>query len=345
MLNLVHFTYLLPDHRIALRPVEPYDQAKMMVIQSDNNLHDDFFYSIKNYLNEGDTLVFNNSKVIKARLLGVLCQTGAKVELLLSRPVLNTNNEWLATGRPIKRIKAGSLIDCGGLNIFVKERISDRELHIVLDLPPGLDSLATLDKFGCMPIPPYIRDGLSDIKDDTDYQPPFAALPGSIAASTASLHFTPLLLDDLKNSGINIRTVTLHLGMASFQPVFGEPMPEFMVWSPDILNDIKNLQKQGRIIAVGTSVVRALESMHKFSNEEPGLLETDLFIRAGYKFKIVQGIITNFHQPNTTHLHLVEAAIGRELLNTCYNHALDNNYRFLSYGDGMFIQNVVKDYD
>ncbi len=343
--NLAPFAYLLPSERIAQRPVYPYDHAKLLLVnRSSGSLSDSSFSSLTDLLRNDDLLVFNNSKVVPARLFGNFEMGGGQLELLLLKKI-STTNRWLAMGKPLKKFKAGVVLEFEeGLRAKVLERSGDYEVLLeFFALKPGADLEQLIRESACMPIPPYIRAGQGDAQDRSDYQTCFAQVEGSIAAPTASLHFTPELLQQIKSHGCQLEFVTLHVGQASFLPLQTDaqsgqvrpPPAEEFVPSPELAGKIIDARNRNRrIVAVGTTVVRALESM---ALGELSAGRADLFIKPGYKFKWVDAIITNFHQPGSTHLMLVEAFLGFELLEKTYHYALKKDYRFLSYGDGMII--------
>ncbi|RMG40045.1 MAG: tRNA preQ1(34) S-adenosylmethionine ribosyltransferase-isomerase QueA [Candidatus Dadabacteria bacterium] len=343
------YTYDLPRGKIAQRPCHPADAARMLVANPETEtITDSCFKDVDEFLKAGDILVFNNSRVIPARLLGK--QAGREIEILLLEE--NSPLIWRAIGRPLKKIKPGTEIDfSAGLSGRLKERLSEREILIEFNIEGGAVAFKEwLNKKGLMPIPPYIRAGRSDNQDRSDYQTFFAEIDGSAAAPTASLHFTPSLFEAIKKKGVEIEYVTLHVGPPSFLPLIEGPgntlsMPgtERYYHDPDLLKRLIQASSSGRrIIAVGTTVVRTLESMALNKGSEAGWRRTDLFITPGYSFKVVRALVTNFHQPGTSHLLLVQALTGLKLLDKLYKHALNSNYRFLSYGDGMFITSIFK---
>lgn len=319
----------------------------LVVDRKSQRVADHRFSGIASFLQKDDLLVFNDTKVIPARLLGTLNNAvQTPVELLLLEMV--APDTWYCLGRPLKKIRAKGVVilndslrgvvlpspgvDAGGERVLVRFETSDS------------DGIAVaLHKHGIMPIPPYIRNGISDDRDTSDYQSIFARDPGSVAAPTASLHFSASLLERISQEvGCRIATITLHVGSASFLPVvvngaLRPPASERLDVPPRVVRDVEEMKecKRGRVIAVGTTVVRALESA--LAGVAPSASETELFIKPGYTFKAVDALITNFHQPGTTHLLLVEALLGRALLHATYSHALGSDYRFLSYGDGMLI--------
>lgn len=317
----MRFHYDLPKDRIAQRPVYPYDKAKLLVVNRSGELSEKVFYDLDQLLTAKDLLVFNNTKVILARLFGTF-ESGGEVEVMLQEKL--THDRWKVFGYPMKKFKKNSVIIFSSkLSGVIEERP---------DLKTAIIRFIGNDEIGTMPIPPYIRDGKGDDQDLKDYQTIFAKEEGSIAAPTASLHFTKELLEKLRNKGVRFAFITLHVGTSSIFPVEDKPGSERFSISKDTIERVENTKKRGgRVIAVGTTTCRALES---YGIKEG---ETDLFITPGYKFKYVDSLITNFHQPQTTHLLLVEALIGSKLLEESYKYALENEFRFLSYGDCMII--------
>jgi S-adenosylmethionine:tRNA ribosyltransferase-isomerase len=340
------FSYELAPSRIAQRPVIPYDQARLLIAERETKrVRESVFHSIGQLLKPSDLLVLNDTKVIPARFLGKT-GTGAKLELLLVAK--QAADRWLCLAKPLKRLKPGALLKLGAsLKGVVKERAGEEGVIVQFESIGPLDQV--LDQEGLMPVPPYIRGGKSDQQDKTDYQTFFARNPGSIAAPTASLHFTPRLLAEIESMGCRVKYLTLHVGLSSIRPLWREeqgqqeassPGPERYVYDPELLEACRETKAQGgRVVTVGTTVVRALESMAAEERRPERLpLEAELFIRPGYTFKLVDVLITNFHQPATTHLLLVEAFIGGPgLLKLAYDYALGHEFRFLSYGDAMCI--------
>ncbi len=348
----IPFSYELPLEKIAQRPAHPYDAARMLVVhRSSGRLEDTYFRDLPQFLSPTQLLVFNNTAVLKARLFGFHADSKKEVELLLLEE--QAPGDWLCLGKPSKRLQAGMQVDfAAGLSARVNERTSDGRINVTFARADG--GAVTLDDIGAagvMPIPPYIRDGRADSEDELDYQTPFAERPGSVAAPTASLHFTTELRAALSAKGIAQASITLHLGAASFRPLHHadekfdsgvhRPGAERLIADESLLGRLKSHRRGGgKVVAIGTSVVRALESLARANGAEAlyrGGVPTDLFIEPGFGFEVVDSLVTNFHQPRTTHLLLVEAFLGRELLAHVYQHALNSDYRFLSYGDGMLI--------
>ena len=338
------FTYDLPPARIAQRPVHPYDSARLLVAQRHKrSLHESHFSSLTDSLRPGDVLVFNDTRVIPARLFGRL-PGGGEVEVLLHRKL--ASDSWRCLGKPLKKLKPGTVIQfANGLLALAGSRLDQYEIELSFSSThPDKTAAELLASQGIMPIPPYIRGGKADDLDIADYQTFFAAREGSVAAPTASLHFTPELMDRIRALGCEVRFLTLHVGSASFLALSengegGLVPPGSERFRPDMELVQKALAVRaagGRVIPVGTTAVRALESMAGAAADTE-FAETELFITPGYPFKLVDAMFTNFHQSGTTHLLLVEAFLGREMLARAYEHALASDFRFLSYGDGMFL--------
>jgi S-adenosylmethionine:tRNA ribosyltransferase-isomerase len=344
MAELTPYSYELPEDRIAQRPVHPPESAKMLVYsRATGSIQHSVFRAIGDFLQPRDHLVFNNTRVIPARLFGRLeDETGYPVEVVLLEE--QGQHEWSALGFPMRKIRAAT-------QVFFNEKLR----ALVLPSPvedrlrvrfesSGLESVSDLiNQHGTMPIPPYIRGGRGDEQDRVDYQSIFAEHAGSVAAPTASLHFTKELVSHLiSERGCRVDNLTLHVGAASFQPIIVQgalrpPGEERLNVSRQLLSRLRATRETGgRVVAVGTTVVRALESAVR--SEDPDALRgTELFIQPGFPFELVDVLVTNFHQPRTTHLLLVEALVGRSALERIYREALDQGYRFLSYGDGMVV--------
>ncbi len=347
----VPYSYILDKEKIAERPVRPYDRAKLLLVDRANlSIKESVFSNLANELNENHVLVFNNTKVQPARLFGKIKGKEKEAEFLLVSKI--NDNTWHAMARPIKNLKDGAevVID-QSLTARIIKRVSDQILEVEFKTN-GSDLNESLRANLLMPIPPYIRQGQADKEDEKDYQTIFAKNEGSIAAPTASLHFTENLIKNIENKGVLIEFLTLHVGMASVRPLWDNngdnneidkmraPGEEFFIADPVLKQRLIEYKKKGKVIvAVGTTVVRALESL--FVTDESllngNLAATELFIKPGFEFKIIDALVTNFHFPASSHLLLVEALIGAELLDKSYKFALENNFRFLSYGDGMFI--------
>jgi len=343
------YDFSLPPERIAQRPVTPYHAAKLIVAGS-GPLVDATFFDLPDFVAPGDLFVFNNTRVVPARLFGRL-PTGGAVEVLLLED--RGANEWCALGKPLKKFKPGTTLEFGaGLVADVCARPEPERVVLRFGTsPPTSDETAVaalLRRVGVMPVPPYIRGGRGDERDIVDYQTSFAAVDGSVAAPTASLHFTPELMARLVAHGCAVEYVTLHVGAPSFSVVWsdGAGAPELLPpgresyrYSERALAAVTACRARGgRVIGVGTTVVRALESMARNETGKDGAwYGTTLFIRPGFEFLSIDRLVTNLHQPRSTHLLLVEAFIGTPTLEQVYAHALSRDYRFFSYGDGMLL--------
>ncbi len=337
------FDYFLPEELIAQTPVEPRDHSRLMVVhRSDGTREHKHFYDILDYLTPGDALVINETKVIPARLLGVKEDTGVPVEVLLLRRENAT--DWEALVKPGRRLKPGAVCSFGDglLKCEVLSSVPEIGGRIVRFMYEGVFE-EILDQLGEMPLPPYIHEKL---QDRTRYQTVYAKNEGSAAAPTAGLHFTPELLERVKAKGVTIVPVTLHVGLGTFRPVTVEDVDTHVMHSEyyqvtkeaaDALNAIR--EKGGRIICVGTTSVRTLETVATEDGViHPGTGDTAIFIYPGKKIKAVDALITNFHLPQSTLLMLVSAFMGRETALDVYREAVEERYRFFSFGDAMFIE-------
>lgn len=333
------YSYELPADRIAQRPCHPPDRARMLVVERTSSaLALSTFEQLPRLLRPTDVLIFNETRVIPARLFG---QKGTvAVELLLLKEI--ECGRWHTIGKPMRRLKAQDWIqyDADLRAQFIGRTADDGAL---VDFWKG-DRKATREEVlsqGYMPIPPYIREGVSDAQDTVDYQTFFAKQEGSIAAPTASLHFTSQLMNAISALGCRSLFVTLHVGLSSIREIQDSSPPGSETYhvSAEVLAEVKSAKAKGsRVIAVGTTVVRALESAVRNQEKYVHSRATNLFIQPGFEFLAIDALITNFHLPNSTHLLLVEAFMGnRRLLNDSYQLALNEGLRFLSYGDGMFI--------
>lgn len=342
-MNVKDFYYDLPEELIAQDPLEDRSSSRLMVLNKNTGeIEHKIFKSIIDYLQPGDCLVLNNTKVIPARLYGIKEDTGAHVEVLLLKRKENDN--WECLVRPGKKLRPGAVVSFG--DGLLKGEITDileegnRQIHFIYD---GIFE-EILDRLGQMPLPPYITH---ELKDKNRYQTVYAKYDGSAAAPTAGLHFTKALLDKVKEKGVNIAEVTLHVGLGTFRPVKVENVLEHHMHSEfymiskeaaDLINETK--AKGGRVISVGTTSTRTLES----AADENGLLKeqsgwTEIFIYPGYQFKVIDCLITNFHLPESTLVMLVSALAGRESVLNAYEEAVKEKYRFFSFGDAMFITN------
>jgi len=334
------FDYNLPKEKIALKPVYPKDHSKLLHLDRKKRKFSDYhFYDLKDLLKEGDLLVFNNSKVIPARIYGVNLN-GVKKEVLLLKNIDDFSWEAL-----VKKGKEEEL----DFKLFKGHVSKKDDIFIVKFNLKKSDFLEALEKIGEMPLPPYIkREGALE-SDRLDYQTVYALKEGSVAAPTAGLHFTDRLFRELDEKGIEFAFVTLHVGLGTFRPVKTDVVEEHKMHkesfeiNKETALKIEKAKKEGRrVIAVGTTTVRVLESVAQkgldpFHAKEGGGGETDIFIYPGYKFQIIDGLITNFHLPKSSLIMLISAFAGRKLVLKAYQHAIDNEYRFYSYGDGMLI--------
>ena len=336
------FDFELPEELIAQTPIKERDHSRLLVLnRKDGSIEHKVFTDIVDYLEEGDSLVLNDTKVMPARLYGVKEETNAVIEVLLLKAL--GENKWECLTRPAKRIKEGTIISFGD-GILKAEciRCEDegiREFKLIYD---GI-LYEILDKLGEMPLPPYIHEKL---KDKNRYQTVYAKEVGSAAAPTAGLHFTSDLLKELEEKGIEILKVTLHVGLGTFRPVNVEDVTkhkmhsEFYHMTKEVADKL-NLAKQQkrRIIAVGTTSTRTLETiMNLYGTFKECSGWTDIFIYPGYEFKAIDGLITNFHLPKSTLVMLVSAFATRDIILNAYKEAVDHKYRFFSFGDSMFIR-------
>ena len=336
------FDFELPEELIAQTPIVKRDSSRLMVVDKQTGeLSHHIFSDIVDLLNPGDVLVLNDTKVMPARLFGVKEDTLAHIEVLLLKNI--KDDIWSCLVRPGKRVKEGTVISFGeGLLkakcISVKEE-GIREFQFIYD---GI-FYELLDKLGTMPLPPYIKEKLED-KDR--YQTVYAKNIGSAAAPTAGLHFTKELLENIKNKGVKICYVTLHVGLGTFRPVTVEDVTnhkmhsEYYEMDEEVANTLNKAKEEGRkIISVGTTSVRVLETvMNKYNKFCKCNGWTDIFIYPGYKFKAVDSLITNFHLPKSTLIMLVSALASKDIILNAYEEAVKEKYRFFSFGDSMFIK-------
>ena len=342
MLTTEDFDYDLPHELIAQTPLKKRDASRLLVLNAETGAYEDkHFYDILDYLNPGDAVVMNDTKVMPARLYGVKKETGAHMEVLLLH---NTEgDQWETLMKPAKKAPVGTVIDFGDglLQATVKEEL-DHGGRIIEFHYDGI-FMEILDQLGETPLPPYIKAKL----DDPDmYQTVYAKEMGSAAAPTAGLHWTPELLQKVKDKGVKLVYLTLHVGLGTFRPVSEDNIEDHKMHSEfyrfsqeaaDTLNEVK--QNGGRIIATGTTSIRTLETIGtKFHGEiKPSSGWTDIFIKPGYHWTLVDAFITNFHLPKSTLVMLVAAFTGRENILNAYHHAIEEKYRFFSFGDAMYI--------
>jgi len=344
-MELKDFSYYLPEELIAQHPCEKRDHSRLLFLDRRKEATADLsFFQLPELLLKGDVLVINDSRVIPARLYGKK-QTGAVMEILLltKKKSDEDSQTWEAVIRPAKRLRDNDIIHLGNqCDAKVLARLSDKKWLLEFFVPGGFESF--LSKFGRAPLPPYIKRGKNASPDTTDlerYQTIYAHNPGSIAAPTAGLHFSKDVMQTLRSQGIQIAPVTLHVGYGTFLPIETTEV-EKHVMEPEYYEicdeSIKKINNAKRVIAVGTTSTRTLESAadnEGYVNVQSGY--TRLFIYPGYKFKRVNGILTNFHLPQSSLFLLVCAFAGSDLIKNTYAHAVENRYRFYSYGDCMLI--------
>ena len=336
------FDFDLPEELIAQTPLERRDASKLLVLdKTTGEISHRHFTDIIDYMEKGDTLVLNDTKVMPARLYGVKEETGAVIEVLLLKDA--GNNVWECLTKPAKRIKEGTIISFGDGKLKAKctEVLDEGIRKFKLEYKGILYEI--LDELGEMPLPPYIHEKL---KDKDRYQTVYAKNVGSAAAPTAGLHFTKDLLEKIKNKGVNIAYITLHVGLGTFRPVNVEDVTkhkmhsEYYVMSAEVADLLNKTKEEGhKIISVGTTSTRTLEtiaSLYGKFKECSGW--TDIFIYPGYEFKGIDYLITNFHLPKSTLVMLVSALAGKDNIMKAYNEAIEKKYRFFSFGDSMLIK-------
>ncbi|MDR0886074.1 MAG: tRNA preQ1(34) S-adenosylmethionine ribosyltransferase-isomerase QueA [Clostridiales Family XIII bacterium] len=353
------FDYNLPEELIAQHPTAKRDESMLLVIDRETGaLSHEHFYNIIDHLRPTDLLVVNNSKVIHARLIGSKVSTGAKIELFLIKDI--GENQWEVLAKPLKRLHIGDEIAFGARATDV-DKIDRDNAWLIATLVRKTDEgscivrfdydgifMEVLERLGDLPLPPYIHRDADDF-DENRYQTVYSKRPGSVAAPTAGLHFTEELLDKITKNGIQIAQVTLHVGLGTFRPVKVDNILEHKMHSEQyyiseetarLINETK--ADGGRIVCVGTTSVRTLESAAVQTPDgfrvKSGARDTDIFIYPGYEWKMVDALITNFHLPKSTLLMLVSSFYDREKMLAAYQEAIDHKYRFFSYGDAMFIQ-------
>ena len=335
------FDFNLPKELIAQTPLLKRDESKLLVLDKETgNILHHVFKDIINYLNSGDTLVLNDTKVIPARLYGVKEETGAVIEILMLSE--HDDGNWECLVKPAKRVHVGTIVKFGDKLKAKCVNVLDEGIRVFELIYSGI-LYEILDELGEMPLPPYIHEKLSD-KDR--YQTVYAKNIGSAAAPTAGLHFTNELLSKIRDKGVNIVYITLHVGLGTFRPVNVDDVnnhkmhSEFYTMSSDAASVLNKTRKDGgRIISAGTTSTRTLETVMNLYGEFRGCSGwTDIFIYPGYEFKGVDCLITNFHLPKSTLVMLVSALAGKENIMNAYNEAILNEYRFFSFGDAMFIK-------
>ena len=337
------FDYNLPEELIAQTPLENRTESRMMVVHKNTGVYEDHrFQEIVNYIHEGDVIVRNNTRVIPARLIGEKEETGAHVELLLLTQEENDN--WLCLVGNAKVVKQGTIVSFGdGLLKAECIEVLDEGLRRVHMIYEGIFN-EVLDTLGQVPLPPYIKEHLDDPER---YQTVYATIRGSSAAPTAGLHFTDEIFEQLKAKGATILDITLHVGLGTFRPMKVENLEDHVMhaevysMSQEVADELNKAKAEGRrIIAIGTTTVRTLESIYtKYNMFKECNEETSLFIYPGYTWKAVDCILTNFHLPKSTLIMMISSFVGKDLLFEAYEHAVQEKYRFFSFGDCMFITN------
>ena len=335
------FNYELPLELIAQTPIKERDHSRLLVLDKETGeINHERFDNIISYLNKGDVLVINNTKVMPARIIGVKEDTNAVIELLMLKNI--ENDTWECLCKHAKKVKIGTIIKFSDKLSAKCIGVKDDGIRIFVFIYDGI-FYEILDELGEMPLPPYIHEKLNN-KDR--YQTVYAKEIGSAAAPTAGLHFTKELLERIKEKGIIIKEITLHVGLGTFRPVNVEDVTnhkmhsEFYMINEDTAKELNNAKKENRrIIAVGTTTTRTLETVMNLYGEFKACSGfTDIFIYPSYKFKAIDCLITNFHLPKSTLVMLVSAFAGKENIFNAYKVAVDNKYRFFSFGDAMFIK-------
>ncbi len=341
-MKVADFNYELPEELIAQVPIKDRSASRLMVLHRNNEtIEHKNFKDIIDYLKPGDCLVRNNTKVIPARLYGVKDETGAKVEFLLLNRL--EDDIWEVMARPGRRLQEGTKVSFGDgiLKAEILEKMPGGNRKVKFEYKGIFNEI--LDEIGLMPLPPYIHESL---KDKERYQTVYAKYEGSSAAPTAGLHFTDELIKQIQDKGVEIANVTLHVGIGTFRPVKVENIEEhemhtehFYIKKEDVEKINRAKRNGNRVIAVGTTSCRVLETIA----DDNGIVkemesDTNIFIFPGYKFKCIDGLITNFHLPESTLIMLVSALAGKEFVMNAYKEAVKEKYRFFSFGDAMFIE-------
>lgn len=340
------FDYDLPPQLIAQTPLADRAASRLMVVDPvESTIRHTQFYNLVNCLSKGDVLVFNNSKVLPARLHGEKEGTGGKIELLLTKRV--STDEWEVLAKPAKRLRVGTRIRFESSGVAHVTNVHADGLRVVrFDLSEPME--AFLDRVGEMPLPPYIHEPL---QQRDRYQTVYAQETGSVAAPTAGLHFTEDLLQELRNKGVELTYVTLHVGLGTFKPVTVSEVESHHMHTEsyevpaETAAIIERAKQEGRrVIAVGTTALRTLESAWQDGRVRPGAADTGIFIYPGYRFRVVDALVTNFHLPKSTLLMLVAAFMGLSMSRRTYDCAVREQYRFFSFGDAMFITRRAEAY-
>lgn len=340
-MNIDDYDYILPKELIAQSPIKNRSDSRLLIMEKTSGLlKDDVFKNITTYFKKGDVLVLNDTKVLPARIFGKKKDTGANIELLLLKNI--ENDIWECLSRPFKRLSIGTIIS---FNEKLDCEVIDKKEDGIIIAKFSYQGIfiELMEKYGLMPLPPYIHKKLNN---QDRYQTVYAKYWGSSAAPTAGLHFTQDLLKTIENMGVEIVSITLHVGLGTFRPVTEKDITkhnmhfERYIMTKDVALKLNKAKKEKRkIYAVGTTTTRTLEAiMNKYNMFKACDDSTDIFIYPGYKFKAIDGLITNFHLPKSTLLMLVSAFSSREKILKAYKHAIENQYRFFSFGDAMFIK-------
>ena len=335
-MEIKDFQFSVPKHLIAQNPLEERDTSRLLHVQ-DTRLKDHQFTDLKNLLRENDLLILNNTRVVKARLLGRK-KSGGRVEILFERSI--DESTFIGQIKFSGKLRPGSELIVGNNEDL---EVLERQGHFFL-LRSDKPIMEILDNSGSVPLPPYIKRDSMPV-DEKRYQTIFASESGAVAAPTAGLHFTDSLLEEISSNGIDIGYLTLHVGAGTFMPLREEQLETKKLHKEQFMIDrilCKKIDKaksnQGRIIAVGTTVVRALESIAQQGRIEAFQGETDIFITPGFEFKVIDAMVTNFHLPESSLIMLVSAFAGTQTILKSYQHAINSDYRFYSYGDAMFLE-------
>ncbi len=346
--TLSDFDFELPDHLLATEPCERRDHSRLMVISlKDKTIQHKHFYDLPEFLNPNDLVVLNDTKVIPARMVARKeSLKGALLQILILNEVKAEHPAWLMLVDPIKKVRIGTRIvfGDGSLTGVISNQISEKEL--VVEFPEETDALSLklkLFELGKTPLPPYIRRPLQ-VEDETRYQTVFAKNDGALAAPTAGLHFTPELLKQLDAKGVDTKYLTLTIGMGTFNPIYKEDLDQFQIHKESFeiseATAIAVNASRGdaqRVLAIGTTTFRAIESATEGGLLKSGASESELFVRPGYEFKSNVSLLTNFHTPKSSLLMLISAFMGYEFTREVYRIAIEEEYRFFSYGDAMLI--------
>jgi S-adenosylmethionine:tRNA ribosyltransferase-isomerase len=335
-MELSNFDFILPKRLIAQEPIANRDHSQLLIVQEDGFALQ-HFYNIVKYLQPGDLLCFNDSKVIKSRL--ITRKDGMPIEIFLNKPI--SQNVWHGFAKPTKKLKVNDELYFDDNKITILNKLEWGQVEVSLDLK--LDVIDFFNRYGHLPLPPYIKREANAI-DESQYQTVYANRAGSVAAPTAGLHFSKELLEKIKNIGVQTAFVTLHVGAGTFLPIKSDNVLDhkmhsenFHIHSEDAAKINKAKSENRKIISVGTTTLRALESGFSNGLVHAGQHSTDIFIKPGFQFNVVDQLITNLHLPKSTLLILVSAFAGKDLIDKAYLHAIDNNLRFFSYGDAMLL--------